>query len=77
MSDYPSYFAGLYEESGGRGFGLTLAGFAAILLEVSGRYGPEDVAAFHRGLRLEDLALARACAEGNEAAWECFLNRYR
>jgi RNA polymerase sigma-70 factor (ECF subfamily) len=77
MSDCPSYFAGLYEESGGRGFGLTLASFAAILLEVSGRYLPEDVAAFHRGLRLEDLALARACAAGNEAAWECFLKRYR
>ena len=82
MSDYPSYFAGLYEESGGRGFGLTLASFAAILQEVSGRYVPEvagerERAAFHRGLRLEDLALARACADGNEAAWECFLNRYR
>jgi len=82
MSDYPSYFAGLYEESGGRGFGLTLASFAAILLEVSGRYvrdgaGERELAAFHRSLRLPDLALARACADGNEAAWECFLNRYR
>jgi RNA polymerase sigma-70 factor (ECF subfamily) len=26
---------------------------------------------------LEDLVLARACAHGSEAAWECFLNRYR
>jgi RNA polymerase sigma-70 factor, ECF subfamily len=81
MSDYPSYFDGLYEESGGRGFGLTLASFAAILLEVSGRYvpgaGERELAAFHRGLRVQDLALARACAAGHDAAWECFLNRYR
>lgn len=82
MSEYPSYFAGLYEESGGRGFGLSVASFAAILLEVSGRYlpagaGERELAAFHRGLRLQDLALARACAAGNEAAWECFLHRYR
>ena len=82
MSEYPSYFDGLYEESGGRGFGLTPAAFAAILLEVSGRYlpagaGERERAAFHRGLRLQDLALARACAGGNDAAWDCFLIRYR
>jgi RNA polymerase sigma-70 factor, ECF subfamily len=28
-------------------------------------------------LRLEELALARACAKGTERAWEIFLNRYR
>jgi RNA polymerase sigma-70 factor (ECF subfamily) len=28
-------------------------------------------------LRLEELAMARACARGNEAAWEVFLTRYR
>ncbi len=48
---------------------------------MSGRYAPDaserELAAFCRGLRLEDLALARACAHGNEAAWEHFLNRYR
>jgi RNA polymerase sigma-70 factor (ECF subfamily) len=81
MSDYPSYFDGLYEESGGRGFGLSLESFAAILREVSGRYAPgageRELAALHRSLRLQDLALARACAAGNEPAWDCFLNRYR
>jgi len=30
-----------------------------------------------QSLRVEELALARACAKGCEAAWECFLNRYR
>jgi hypothetical protein len=31
----------------------------------------------HAGLRLKDLVLARACAQGSEAAWDCFLIRYR
>jgi RNA polymerase sigma-70 factor (ECF subfamily) len=82
MSDYPSCFASLHEESGASSVGLNLAGFAAILLEVTGRYLPataseRELAAFCRGLRLEDLVLARACAAGNEAAWDQFLNRYR
>jgi RNA polymerase sigma-70 factor (ECF subfamily) len=32
---------------------------------------------FSKTLRLEDLVLARACAAGNERAWEVFLLRYR
>ena len=32
---------------------------------------------FSKTLRLEDLILARACAAGNERAWEVFLTRYR
>ncbi len=31
----------------------------------------------YASLRVEDLALARACAAGNERAWERFLIRYR
>ena len=34
-------------------------------------------AAFFRGLRLADLVLARACAEGNECAWERFIAVFR
>ncbi|HMJ63319.1 MAG TPA: sigma-70 family RNA polymerase sigma factor, partial [Bryobacteraceae bacterium] len=30
-----------------------------------------------RGLRLDDLVLARACARGNEAAWDVFVRTYR
>jgi len=32
---------------------------------------------FYRSLRLEELALARGCAAGNDHAWEVFLTRYR
>ena len=28
-------------------------------------------------LRAKDLALAHACAQGNEKAWECFIALYR
>ena len=37
----------------------------------------QQQAAFFRGLRLADLVLARACADGNERAWEHFIAVYR
>ncbi len=79
---YPPYFAELYARSGGQKFGLSLRDFAQILQEVGGRYLPagaleKEAAELHRSLKVEDLALARACAGGNERAWECFLNLYR
>ena len=37
----------------------------------------QQQAAFFRGLRLADLVLARACAGGNERAWERFIAVYR
>lgn len=38
---------------------------------------PQQQAAFFRGLRLDDLVLARACAAGNELAWEHFIAQHR
>ena len=37
----------------------------------------EAAAHFCAALRLEELALARACAAGNERAWQDFISRYR
>ena len=34
-------------------------------------------AAFYRGLKLPEFALAQACALGRDAAWERFLSQYR
>ena len=76
-SEYPPYFAGLYARSGGQKFGLSFEEFAAILREVSHEADPSEAAQVPESLRLEELALARACARANERAWECFLNRYR
>ncbi len=38
---------------------------------------PKEQAVFFGGLRVGDLALARACARGNERAWEHFVAVYR
>jgi RNA polymerase sigma-70 factor (ECF subfamily) len=37
----------------------------------------QQQAEFFRGLRLDDLVLARACAAGNERAWEHFIAQHR
>src|SRR5260370_34008429 len=55
--------------------------FAAILRDILNKCWPhastEEAAEFCSGLRLEELALARACAAGSERAWQDFINRYR
>src|SRR6516165_684682 len=70
-----------YGASGAAEFGLDHAALAVLLAQVVTQAGPfDDVAAelrFLASLRLEELVLARACAQGNERAWEVFLNRYR
>src|SRR5580704_10007913 len=43
----------------------------------SSHVSAEQNAAFCAALRLEELALARACAAGNERAWQDFISRYR
>jgi RNA polymerase sigma-70 factor (ECF subfamily) len=82
----PSPAAPLLAELYGRGgtvdFGITLAEFAEILTAIGAKYLAPDASEreceqFYRGLRVEELALARACAAGNERAWEEFLTRYR
>jgi RNA polymerase sigma-70 factor (ECF subfamily) len=74
--------AELYRKSGGDKFGLAGPQFAAILTSVAAKYlpagaGKQEHDELYRGLRVEELALARACAAGNEKAWEAFLLRYR
>ena len=74
--------AELYQRSRAADVGLSEQEFARILDEIASRYlSPTttegDSLAFCRGLRLEELALARACAAGHERAWEIFLTRYR
>src|SRR5438876_3010590 len=75
-------FREAFSVSGGAAFGLEAAAFSALLEEVCRKYLPADAGkkgtrAFVEGLRLRELALARACAAGHERAWTGFLNRYR
>jgi RNA polymerase sigma-70 factor, ECF subfamily len=81
----------LYDRSGAAAYGLSPEQFAAILDEILHKYflegrdsGADDSvtlaegkADFCAGLRLEELALARACAAGNDRAWQDFISRYR
>lgn len=61
--------------------GLTPESFAEILVEVGTKYtasaSPAEVRTFYLSLRVDELALARACAAGHNTAWEIFLTRFR
>jgi RNA polymerase sigma-70 factor, ECF subfamily len=77
-----SVVAGIYEKSGGEAFGLTREQFDGVLAEIARKYlsataERQDLRIFYTSLRVEELALARGCAAGNERAWEVFLTRYR
>src|SRR5262249_43922656 len=73
--------AELHAKAGGETVGLTRESFAVVLLEVGSNHAPgaspAEARAFFLGLRVDELALARACAAGHNAAWELFLRRYR
>ena len=68
----------LYKEARAERWSVPLAGFRDALtasLE-SARREPDDEK-YLRGLHLQDLALACACAAGHEAAWEQFIREVR
>ncbi len=77
----------LWRECEAANYGLERGEFSKILLEVGAaqNFGVdagaaasrEQQAAYLRGFRLGDLVLARACASGNERAWERFVAVYR
>jgi RNA polymerase sigma-70 factor (ECF subfamily) len=74
--------AELHSKSACETIGLTRESFAAILYEVGHKYvtpttSEPEIRTFFLSLRVEELALARACAAGNNSAWEVFLTRYR
>lgn len=77
----------LWRASDGPSWGLERDDFDRILLEAGTAWNfgvaegaaptERQQAAFFRGLCLDDLVLARACAAGNERAWEHFIARCR
>ncbi len=74
--------ADVYGKSGAEAFGLSRQNLTSILAEIVGKYVPahasrQDLHEFCCALRIEELALARACAAGHNKAWEVFLTRYR
>jgi len=74
--------AELHARSGCEKVGLTRESFVAILYEVGTKQAgastsESELRAFFLALRVDELALARACAAGENSAWEVFLTRYR
>ncbi len=77
-----SSMAGYYEKTQAAQFGLTPEQFLAILEDAAARNLPASASPSQRlelygKLHIEDLALARACAAGNENAWQAFMLRFR
>jgi RNA polymerase sigma-70 factor (ECF subfamily) len=72
--------AELHAKAGCERIGLTRESFSTILCEVgtkSGASSAGEARTFFLSLRVDELALARACAAGENSAWEIFLTRYR
>jgi RNA polymerase sigma-70 factor (ECF subfamily) len=74
--------AELFAQSEASKLGIDKATFAGILEAVAAKYLPSgaserDATDFLRGLRVQELVLARACSAGNDAAWEVFLTKFR
>lgn len=74
--------AELHARSGCEKFGLARESLAAVLCEVGAKHcaalkSEAEVRTFFLSLRVDELALARACAAGSNPAWEVFLTRYR
>jgi RNA polymerase sigma-70 factor (ECF subfamily) len=82
LTGLDSVVGAIYQKSGAEGFGLSRQDFESALQEIGRKYlagdaTREEVLELYASLRVEELALARACAAGNERAWEVFLTRYR
>jgi RNA polymerase sigma-70 factor len=78
----PELAARLYRQAGASRWGLAEASFVAALERSAAKTlgGTTDVKKLERyldGLHLEDLALACACAEGVDLAWDHFVVEFR
>jgi RNA polymerase sigma factor (sigma-70 family) len=73
----------LHAQAGAERWGVTVERFADVLkasaTHAFGARSPKEpeVEAYLNSLRLEDLALATACADGHEGAWEHFVREVR
>ncbi len=81
---YPALLDELWIECDARKWGLDRDEFDRFILLIAARQnsgltegaGRAEQEAFFRGLKLSDLVLAMACAEGRERAWEHFMTVY-
>jgi len=80
-AELESFVVELHGQTSAAKFNITVIEFGRILSDVVRKYAPGSNAHqardFCKSLKLEELVLARACAAGNDKAWEVFLIRYR
>lgn len=75
--------ARLYVRAGAGWWDLSVESFARALERSARKHfaganpDPEAITRYLESLELEDLALACACSEGNDTAWNKFISRYR
>jgi RNA polymerase sigma-70 factor (ECF subfamily) len=74
--------ADLHAKGGCEKIGLSRESLAAILCDIGSKNATaatsaSEVRTFFLSLRIDELALARACAAGNNSAWEIFMTRFR
>jgi RNA polymerase sigma-70 factor len=83
LAQFSRIVAELHEEAKCAQWGLSQKAFADALRRSAGkRFGavppnPGEIEAYLKSLHLEDLALACACSEGDENAWEFFIAHFR
>src|SRR5258708_3458504 len=83
LKDRAAVVEWLYAQADAARWGLSRGHFAVALERsaskrlASGALTPSKLEEYLGALHLEDLALATACAEGSEAAWEDFFAKYR
>lgn len=79
----PALAESLYAQSGAARWGMDAARFTECLRESAARHvgesgaGRREIENYLKALRLEDLALAAACAAGEPRAWDYFVAHYR
>jgi RNA polymerase sigma-70 factor, ECF subfamily len=74
--------AELHAKGGCEKIGITCESFSLILCEIGTKHAgasasEHELRTFFLSLRVDELALARGCAAGDNSAWEIFLTRYR
>jgi RNA polymerase sigma-70 factor len=83
LDQYTHLVRALHEEAMGERWGLPWEAFAdALRRSAEKRFGgtearTSEVESYLKSLHLEDLALAAACGEGIDAAWEFFIAHFR
>lgn len=73
----PQFVDELYRTAHADRWAIAIEAFAETLRASADRAAPADLPRYLRGLHLEDLALACACAGGDDRAWDHFVREYR